>query len=295
MAHGLDSDLLRSFLAVAECKGFTAAAQRVHRTQSAVSQQIRRLESVTGVTLVERSSRRLVLTHEGEAFLAYARRILRLEEEAIASVNTNTYAKSLRIGMPDDYAESVLPQMLPHFTALYPSIRPHIHCAMSTQLIRRMHSGELDIAVNIRHSTRSGGELLCREDLMWVAGQAYAAAADTVVPLALFPEGCAYRARGIHALAQAARDWNLVYTSQSPTGIRIAVEQQGAVTINARRTTPAHWRGLDTADGMPALPSAELELHRSPSAPQRPVADFVELLLETLSAKAGTQPVEPDI
>ena len=292
MAHGLDSDLLRSFVAVAECKGFTAAADRIHRTQSAISQQIRRLEQVAGVTLVERSSRKLSLTHEGESFLAYARQILRLHEEAIASINTSAYQRSLRIGMPDDYAEHVLPQMLPRFTTLHPTVRPHIHCAMSTQLLRRMSAGELDLALTIRHSTQSGGELLCRENLVWVAGPNSAPPPDGPVPLALFPEGCAYRARGIHALSTAARDWNLIYTSQSPTGIRIAVEQQGAVTVNARRTTPGQWQWLEAGHGMPALPSAELELHRSPTAPLRPVDDFAELLLDALGA--DTAPARVD-
>jgi hypothetical protein len=99
----------------------------------------------------------------------------------------------------------------------------------------------------------------------------------------LFPEVCPYRARGINGLLQAGRDWQLIYTTQSPTGIRIAVEKQGAVTVNATRTTPANWRVMGPADGLPQLPAVELDLHRAPTELQQPTADFVELLTETLS------------
>jgi DNA-binding transcriptional LysR family regulator len=294
MPHGLDDGLLRSFVAVAETGSFTAAAQRVHRSQSAISQQMRRLEEIAGAALLHRDSRQVALSDQGEVFLAYARRLLRLQDEALAAVNDRARPYALRVGMPDDYAEAVLPRILPAFAARHPNVRPHVHCTMSSQLLRRMAAGELDLAITIRHagqgSGQATGETIRQEELAWVAGPDYADAPDAPLPLALFPEGCPYRARGINALLQAGRDWQLIYTTQSPTGIRIAVERQGAVTVNATRTTPANWRVMGPPDGLPELPTVDLELHRAPTAPAQPTEDFVELLTETLAAPAAADP-----
>jgi DNA-binding transcriptional LysR family regulator len=287
MAHGLDDGLLRSFVAVAETESFTTAAQRVHRSQSAISQQMRRLEEIAGTVLLNRGTRHVALTAQGEVFLAYTRRILRLQEEALAAVKSEAVQYPLRVGMPDDYAEALLPGLLPAFGARHPSVRPHVHCAMSTQLLRRLGMGELDLAVTIRHSGagqgRATGRTIRREELAWVAGPNYAHDPDAPMPLALFPEGCPYRSRGINALLQTGRDWQLIYTTQSPTGIRIAVERQGAVTVNAARTTPGSWQVLGPAQGLPALPPVELELHRSPSAPAQATEDFAALLEAALT------------
>jgi DNA-binding transcriptional LysR family regulator len=159
---------------------------------------------------------------------------------------------------------------------------------MSSQLLRRMALGELDLAITIRHAGQgtgqATGETIGQEALAWVAGPDYRDAADAPLPLALFPEGCPFRTRGVNALMQAGRDWQLIYTTQSPTGIRIAVERQGAVTVNAIRTTPPSWRIMGHADGLPDLPAVDLELHRAPTAPAQPTADFVDLLKETLAA-----------
>jgi DNA-binding transcriptional LysR family regulator len=287
MSSNLDSDSLRTFIAVAECHGFTAAAQRIHRTQSAISQQIRRLEATLGVTLFVRNSRRLTLSREGEAFFAYAQRILSLHEEALAAVSADARPDVLAVGMPDDYAEHVLPDILPRFAANHPEVRPDIHCAMSSELIRLMHTGQLDLALAIRHTARSEGQTLCREPLAWVAGPIASGTDMDPVPLALFPEGCTYRARGLNALLLTGRAWDIVYTSQSPTGIRIAVEQRGVVSILQRRTVPHNWRILGEKDGFPPLPDAELELHRSPTAPIRPASAFADLLAESLVHRGG--------
>lgn len=287
MPYGLDDGLLRSFVAVAETKSFTTAATHVHRSQSAISQQMRRLEGIAGIPLLHRHSRHVSLTDQGEVFLAYARRLLRLQDEALAAISHDARQFPLRVGMPDDYAEAVLPQMLPAFATRHPNVRPHVHCTMSSQLLRRMELGELDLAITIRHAGQRGGqstgETIRQEEIAWVAGPDYADLSQAPIPLALFPEGCPFRARGINALLQVGRDWQLIYTTQSPTGIRIAVERQGAVTVNALRTTPATWQVLGDAHGLPSLPPVELDLHRSPSAPAQATEEFAALLEQTLA------------
>jgi DNA-binding transcriptional LysR family regulator len=282
MPLGLDDTLLHSFVAVAETGSFTAAAEQVHRSQSAISQQMQRLEGITGTALLLRRPRQVLLTAEGEVFLAYARRLLRLQDEAVAAVGTEHRQQALRIGMPDDYAETLLPRLLSRLSELHPEVRPHVHCALSAQLLRLMDNGELDLAMTIRHAARSQGQTLCREEIAWVAGPGFRDDPDAPLPLALFPEGCPYRARGINALFEAGRDWQLVYTTQSPTGIRIAVERQGAITINASRTTPETWQVLDRQLALPQLPAVDLQLHRAPDAPPKAAASFADLLAAEL-------------
>jgi DNA-binding transcriptional LysR family regulator len=282
MSLGLDDTLLHSFVAIAETGSFTAAADQVHRSQSAISQQMQRLEGIAGTPLLLRAPRQVRLTPQGEVFLAYARRLLRLQEEAIAAVGSELRHQALRIGMPDDYAETLLPGLLARLSELHPEVRPHVHCAMSAQLLRLMDSGELDLAMTIRHSARTQGQTLCREELAWVAGPGFRDDPGAPLPLALFPEGCPYRARGINALFETGRDWQLVYTTQSPTGIRIAVERHGAITINASRTTPDSWRVLGPDLGLPRLPAVDLQMHRSPTAPDKAAGSFAELLAAEL-------------
>lgn len=280
MVPNLETTLLRSFVSVAETGSFTAAAATVGRSQSAVSLQIQRLEEMLGCRLLERTKRSVTLTRSGKDFLAYAHRILRLHEEAVAAVNPALGEIVIRVGMPNDYAEMLLPSVLSRFDAQYPEVRCTIECDMTWELLNRLEQGELDLVVGIRHAAHSTGRTLCLEDIVWVAGPDFDPAAwrDRAVPLVLYPETCPYRARGIEALAGSGGAWQIVYTSQSPTGIRIAVEQRGAVTITSRRTVPDHWRILTPEDGFPTLPPAELQLYMAPGSGTHAVARLADLL-----------------
>lgn len=288
-APNLETALLRTFVAVAETASFTAAADRVGRSQSAVSLQIRRLEEMLDCRLLERSRRAVALSRAGKDFLTYARRILALHEEAVAAVNPDIGQARVRVGLPNDYAELMLPEVLRRFDAAHPHARSVIECDMTWELLNRLERGELDIVVGIRHAAHSTGRTLCLEEIVWVAGPDYDAGAgsDTTIPLVLYPESCPYRARGLEALAGTGRPWQVVYTSQSPTGIRIAVEQLGAVTITSRRTVPADWRVLTPADGFPDLPPAELQLYVSPGGHAGVVANLAGLFEETLAEMAA--------
>lgn len=288
MQPNLESDLLRAFVAVAEARSFTAAATRVARTQSAVSLQIRRLEDLLDCRLFERSRRHVALTRAGTDFLAYARRILRLQEEAVAAVNPARGEAIVRVGMPNDYAELYLPGVLRRLDAEHPQVRCNIQCDMTWSLLDRLETGELDLVVGIRHAAHSTGRTLRLEEIVWVAGGDFdPGAVAGPLPLVLYPESCPYRARGVAALAGSGRSWQVVYTSQSPTGIRIAVEERGAVTITSRRTVPAHWRILTPEHGFPALPPAELQLYMATGEPPRAVATLAALFEAALVEDTG--------
>ncbi|AZQ54553.1 LysR substrate-binding domain-containing protein [Burkholderia cenocepacia] len=277
----LDGELVRAFITVVDSGGVTAAARQMHRTQSTISLRIRTLEERLETHLFLRDSRRLALSRDGENFLIHARRIIQVQNEAIAALKRTGGHGVIRFGLPEDYAELWLPDLLEKFYRLRPDARPHIDCRMSLELIERLQAGELDLALVVRHNAQSGGRHLGREDVVWAAHRDFVLPDGASVPLALFPETCCYRQRGLAALAALGRPYHVIYTSQSPTGIKVAVNHGAAVTIIDRCTLPANWRVLDKEDGLPALPPADLELLRSPGT-RNPAADDLALLIETM-------------
>ncbi len=275
----LDPELIRAFVAVVDSGGFTSAARLLHRTQSTISLRIRTLEERLDTHLFMRNSRRLALSRDGENFLIHARRIIQVQNDAILALNRASAAsRVIRFGLPEDYAELWLPDLLKRFYELRPGAQPHIHCRMSLELLDRLNAGELDIALVVRHGTRPGGRHLGSEQVVWAAHRDFRLAPGASVPLALFPETCCYRQRGLAALAAVERACHIVYTSQSPTGIRIAVNHGAAVTIIDRCTLPGHWRVLGAEDGLPPLPPADLELHRSPGITDPSTDDLASLI-----------------
>jgi DNA-binding transcriptional LysR family regulator len=280
----LDPELLRAFVAVVDSGGFTSAAKLLHRTQSTISLRIRTLEERLETHLFLRNSRRLALSRDGENFLIHARRILQVQNEAIAALNRSNSGGVIRFGLPEDYAELWLPDLLKKFYELRPGARPHIHCRMSLELLERLQAGELDLALVIRHGSQTSGRHLGREEVVWAAHRDFTLEHGAPVPLALFPETCCYRQRGLEALAALERPYQVVYTSQSPTGIKVAVNQGTAVTILDRCTLPDNWRVLGIDDGLPPLPAADLELHRS-SVNRDPATDDLAALIEAMVAE----------
>ena len=283
----LDTELLSAFVAVIENRGFTAAARQLHKTQSTISQRIRTLEERVGSPLVYRTSRQLSLTEDGEIFLVYARRLLQLQREAISALGHGDRDGVIRFGLPENYAEIWLPRLLDRFAQRHPRIRPHIHCRMSSELIEALEAGELDLALTVRHANHGNGDILAAESLVWAAHRDFDHDPQAALPLALFPDHCPYRQRALDSLTRQGRQWSLHYTSQSPTGLRMAVNQRDAVTVADRRTLPDDWRILGDTDGLPPLPPAELELHRSPSF-QHPAGDDLIMLIRELLASDAT-------
>lgn len=261
----MDLELLRAFVAVAETGGFSPAARSLNRTQSAVSLQIKRLEERMGAVLFERSSRRVVLSEAGGGFLPYARRMLRLQAEAQEAVGRSAQKEVLRFGLPDEQALAYLADLLGPFYRAHPEVQLAIHCDPSDLLVERLGDGLLDLVLAIRHSTTSGGEHVASQPLVWVAGKDFDLDPEAPLPLAAHAEGCPYRAEGIGQLTRTGRDWQISFTSQSPTGINLAIRAGLGVTVKALRSVPDGCRVLGEAEGLPALQPATIELHRNPA------------------------------
>jgi DNA-binding transcriptional LysR family regulator len=280
----MDSNLLEAFIAVAENESFSAAAELLHCTQSAVSLKIKRLEERMGTPLFERSSRSVTLTESGGTLLAYARQILHLQAEASTAVSAASRGPTLRFGISEEQGECYLPDILPAFTRQCPRARLEVHCAQSFLLSQRLEQGLLDFALVIRDQRTGAGQLMGSEPLVWVAGRDFQLDGTRPLPLALNPEGCVYRARAQHALAAAGRDWSLVFTSQSPVGINAAVAAGLVVTVKAQRSVPADCRVLDSVDGLPELGDVEVVLQRASTALAPEAAVFEQILCATLAA-----------
>ncbi len=263
----LDIDLLRSFVSVVDAGGFTRAGERVHRTQSTVSQQIRRLEETLGHELLHRNGKQATPTEQGERLLSYARRILALAEEARDVVARPSAEGVVRLGIPEDFAASRLTELLSGFARARPGLRLDVRCGLSVRLARDLERGELDLALYKRDVQESGAIARWPERLQWVTSKRYPIdARRDSVPLAVFEQGCLYRGRAIHALEAAGRAWHVAYTSPNLPGIQAAVSAGLGLSILPDVAILAAHRVLGRNDGLPPIPATELALVAAPGA-----------------------------
>jgi DNA-binding transcriptional LysR family regulator len=261
----LDLDQMRALVAVAETGGFTAAGERLGRTQSAVSMQIRKLEDQIGRRLLDRTPRGVAVTPSGEQVLALARRMLQMHDEAVDHLTGSPASGAVSLGMPDDYAEMILPPLLARFAADHPGIEVNIRCAPSVELIPLLEEGTLDLALLTRHQGDGRGRLVRREPLVWVSAPGFRPEAQDPLPLALFQETCLFRPLITGALEAAGRPYRIAFTGSSIAAVLAVVRSGLAVTALARGSVPPGWRFLGTAEGLPALPVEEIALRTRPS------------------------------
>lgn len=281
----LDLDLLRSFVAVADHGSFTRAAGVVHRTQSAVSMQIRRLEERLGAPLLDRGRQGVVLTPVGERLIGDARRMLRLEADALGHVRDHGTAGRVRLGAMDDYGSLVLPAMLGRFAAAYPRVAVEMETGLTARMGGRLGS-DFDLLIAMHPAGEGGGTLLARERAHWaaVADRHFDAAAP--LPLALYPVGCLFRQWALEGLDRMGRSWRLAYVAHGVAAVEAIAAEGLAVTVAKSGTFPARLVRLGPADGLPALPSADICLHRAANGSR--AADLLaEHLITAFAARAA--------
>src|SRR5580698_2732842 len=220
----LDLELLRSFVSVVDSGGFTRAGERVHRTQSTVSQQIKRLEEDVGQPLLNRSGKDVTPTEAGERLLSYARRLLSLAEEARDVLARPGNQGAVRLGVPEDFAAYRLAKLLAAFARSHPSLRLDVRADQSMNLKRDLERGDLDLALFKRSAGEKGGIAVWPERVHWVTSKSHPIDPRTgSVRLIGYPTGCIYRARAIHALASTGRAWHMAYSSSSLAAIQAAI------------------------------------------------------------------------
>lgn len=282
MQTPLNLDLLKSFVAVVEAGGFSHAAERIGRSQSAVSMQMQRLEESLGKALLVRTPRSVTPNQAGETLLIYARRLLRLADEAWASVAKPEEVGCVRLGVPDDYAASLLPPLLSRFAAAHPLVTVELVCEPSSALVKAIDEGRLDLAIVTRRPDQAL-EVLRRERLVWVASPHHVAWQEDPLPIALFELECTARTHVLRALADADRAYRCTYSSPSLLGL-VAVVQAGlAVAGLAQCSVPPGLRIVGDNEGLPPLHDLEIGILRSVAAVSAAVEELNNFLRRDLS------------
>ncbi len=271
----LDPDLLRTFIYIAEGGSFTRAAQRVGRTQSAVSMQMQRLEGLLGERLLSRGKGGSVhLTPHGEFLLHRARDLLALNDEIWTSFRAPTVHGTVRLGTPDDYALRYLPQILKRFAESYPAVQVDVLCLPSSGLVERLRAGELDLTLCSDGHASAGlpAVPLWHGPLTWITSTAYAPHRLDPLPVALAGDECTWAEAALRALDAAGRRYRIAYRSATQLGTHAPVVAGLAVTVSTISWLPEGLRPMRAEEGMPALPDFGILMLLSPDARQ-PVTD----------------------
>lgn len=285
----LDLDVLRTLVLAVDLGGFARAARRVGRTQSAVSLQMRRLEQSAGQPLFTRAGRSFALTTAGEQVLGYARRLLAINDEAVAAVRGTRLACPVRLGVLADFAETWLPPVLARFARTHPTARLEVQVDRRIAMLDALDRGRLDLAL-VFDADRRRGVRLGELPMAWIAPRGSRWASAGVLPLVLFEAPCVFRTAALAALDRAGVPWHVAFTSQSLAGIWAAVDAGLGVTVRTPVGVP---RGLQVVDpvtrqvaglpALPALPSTELWLLDASDAGSPLAAELRALLVRSIS------------
>ncbi|MBB3139676.1 LysR substrate-binding domain-containing protein [Halomonas organivorans] len=263
----LDLVVLNTFVNVVESGGFTVAAERLHMAQSTVSAHMKRLEDTLDCQLLQRGQRLALPTPSGERLLAHARQMLRQNALAWQDLREQRLDGVVRLGIPDDYV-IYLPEALSAFEARFPGVELEVRCGLSVDLVQDVQAGALDLAVATRQPNSPGGEVLCREPMVWAGAAGYDTHQRSPLPLAVSKEGvCIFRERAIAALEAAGIPWRIAYASASLSGLSAAVRAGLAITVLTPSMMGQELRILGLEEGLPELQTTEITLHRSPGRP----------------------------
>ncbi|MCT7376824.1 LysR substrate-binding domain-containing protein [Chelativorans salis] len=280
-----DTELLRSFVAVAESGGFTRAAERLHLTQSAVSAQIRRLEEQAGCPLLTRSTRSVALTEKGETLLSYARTILHLNEDAHARLTGSKLTGTIRIGTSEDFASTCLPHILRRFRASHPGVLLEVEVGIPPVLLQALDQERLDLVLGSRCRGEARGWRLWQEPLVWAFSEHDSLPCDRELPLAFFPEPCPYREAAIESMALNNQPWQIAYVSPSVAGVRAAALAGLAITPLPRSALGSGLRELGREDGLPDLPDVEFLVCTRDENRTKPSRTLVEMIRDATARR----------
>jgi len=284
MPAPLDIDSLQTFLAVVDTGSFTRASSQVHKTQSAVSMQIKRLEEQLGQKLFDREGRSVSLSEHGERLLAYARRLVDLSNQTLAAFSTDVLLGAVRIGTPDDYADRFLPEILARFAVSNPLVEVTVICEPSSNLHALIARDELDLAIVTQEAITGSSEVLRKEPIHWVTSDRHVTHEEDVLPVAFGRQTCLWRQWGLAALGQVGRKHRLLYSSWSTMVIASAVLNGLAVSALPESAIQPGMRILTGNDGFPELPASEIALIRSKSLANNTIEAMVNHVRESLGS-----------
>ncbi len=288
----LDVDQLRTFIAIAETGSFTRAAEVVNKTQSAVSMQMKRLEERIERPIFARDGRASKLTEDGQRLLDYARRLVKLNVETIAAFSDEALSGRVRLGVPDDYADRYLPEIMARFSRAYPGVELTVLCEPSVDLLERIDDNQIDLAIVTNCETKRNSEIFRRERLLWVTSNRHPTHLEECVPLALGRPSCIWRHTAIERLELAGRLYRLLYSSSNAGAVAAAVLSGLAVSVLPESGLRPGMRVLTAAEGFPELPSCRIGLVRNAHESSALADALAEHIISSLDNLSEAQAAE---
>lgn len=281
--HPIDFDLLRCFAIVAETGSMTAAAERLFRSPSAVSLMIKRLEERLGTVLFTRGHRAIRRTAAGDQLLVHARHLLAAHDTMLDELGEPALEGVVRLGTPEDFATSYLPEVLARFAHSHPRVALEVSCDLTLNLLDAFGRGAFDLVLVKREPAGAeSGVRVWREPLVWAAAPQFELAAEAPLPLVVSPSPCVYRARAMVALDRSERRWRVSYTCASLAGSQAAVRAGLGVTVLPRDMVPADLALIDDPATLPDLHDTEIALLSAAglSVPAERLRDHITRALE---------------
>ena len=281
MAQDLETGLLRAFVTAARAGSISRAAQALGHTQPALSQQLRRLERITGQQLLNRTPSGVTLAPGGEALMPYAERILALSAQALNSAQTSL-AGHCGVGLIEDLATARLPQALADFARVHPGATLEMISMPGPEMRQAFEDGRLHIALCDPAYLPEPPRWAVRRPLVWAAGPNFDPSADPL-PLIMFSQPCRWRAPVLAALDRAGRRWQIIFESTSLTGIQAGVRAGLGVAALFPMSIESGMTAIDDISVLPAMPDVELGLVRSSSTDGDPLVNAVEAVLRNVA------------
>jgi DNA-binding transcriptional LysR family regulator len=251
----LSIECLRSFAAISESGVMSRAAERLGRTQAALSQQIKKLETAVQQPLMVRTSRGVSLTSHGERLLVHAQKILRAHDEAIGELLGVRLLGNVRFGCPDDYARVFLPPLLQSFAHQHPQVLVEVVCGPTPRLLEKLEAHQLDIAIISLPDSAQRSQFLRREPFVWVGSKGGEAHRFDPLQLALSDLDTLDHQAATQSLERAGRPYRIAYASGSMTGLTAVVRSGQAIAVLTRTAVPPDLQILPRSSGLPKLPS----------------------------------------
>lgn len=270
--ENLDSDLLRTFLAVAQAGSVTNGAERIHRSQSATSIQIKRLENVIGKPVFDRHGRGVVLSEAGRRLLPVAQEVTKRLDIALRDLSNDTIKGKIQLGIPDDHGRARLTRIISDFARKHPQVELEVTCALSTLFPEALDRGDLDLAVYEVETPTRREELLREDPTCWVSSIKQDFSNAETLPLALFDQACWWRDAAITSIEARGKPYRVICSSQSVPGVIAAVDAGIAVGLLGRSSVHSGLTVLDQSYGFAPTPPSKLVMATAGSKDSEPIA-----------------------
>ncbi|MBD8877965.1 LysR substrate-binding domain-containing protein [Roseibium polysiphoniae] len=268
----LDSDLLRTFVAVTQAGSISDGAARIRRSQSATSLQIKRLEAILGKPVFDRHGRGVVLSETGRRLLPIAQEVTDRLDAALRDIARECVTGKLRVGIPDDHGRAKLAQIIATFSRQHPQVELDVSCALSAVFPNALQKGALDLAIYEVNLPAANEEVLFEDPTCWAASKNSAFTTCEILPVALFDQACWWRNAAISSLEERGKPYRIVYTSQSVSGVVAAVDAGIAVGLLGRSSLHSGLSIESERLGLQTSPTSKLVMAASGLPEDRPLA-----------------------